>query len=44
VIPRDTSVKAVQLLAGDSPQNRIGEVIDFFVRGEGDLRMGLKLG
>ncbi len=44
VIPGDTSVKAAQLLAGDSPQDRISEIIDFFVRGEADLRMGLKLG
>src|SRR5437588_6266122 len=44
VIPGDTSLKAAQLLAGESPQDRIGEIIDFFVRGETDLRMGLKLG
>ena len=44
MIPGDTSVKAAQLLAGDSSQDRIGEIIDLFGRGEADLRMGIKLG
>ena len=44
MIPGDTSVKAAQLLAGDSSQDRIGEIIDLFGRGEADLRMGIQLG
>ena len=44
VIPSVASLKAAQFLACDPTQDRVGEVIDLLVRGEADLRMGLKLG
>jgi hypothetical protein len=44
MIPGDTSVKAAQFLASDSPWDRIGEIVDLLVGGEADLWMRFKLG
>src|SRR3982751_1279947 len=43
VIPGRPAFKAMQLLAGHSPQDRISEIVHLLIRGEADLRMGFKL-